>query len=645
MTVFSTASGEGDHDRRGRPGRHRGRRARPSGYARSARTGSRRRTCTRRRTRAAGTTRSQELGFNYRITDFQCALGLSQLQRLDELRRRAERDRRALPRAPRRRGAGSSCRPRRPRASLHGYHLFVIRVRAGPRRGSPSSTRCAPPASACRCTTSRSTGCRTTATRSASRRTRGRPTEDYYAGAISLPIFPGLAEARRRAGGRGAAGGAAVKVERRLEPSRRGCSSAQARVIPAYTQTLSKNPDAVGAGRRAGVRLRAPRARTSGTSTATGTSTSRWRSGPIILGLRPPRGERGDRAPAARRDRLHAPAPDRGRGRRADRRPGARRRARPFAKTGSDATTASVRARAGLHRPRRRHRLRLPRLARLVHRDDLARRSASRKRCGRSPTRSPSTTSTRSTPRSSARPGRRRRSCWSPSAPTSLRPASSRASSTARTPPARSSSSTRSSPGFRLAPGGAQERYGVVPDLAAFGKALGQRHADLGSRRDRPSTWTGSRTSSSRGRTAARRCRWRRRTRVLDELTPELYETLFSRGERLRTGVQDGIDEAGVGELGDDRRRGAEDGDGRSRAGELGRAAARAKHRAAGAPQARRPLQRLQLHLRRPHRRGHRPRRRRPIGEAFGVLADALRTGDLEAALEGSPVQPAFRAL
>ena len=26
----------------------------------------------------------QELGFNYRITDFQCALGLSQLQRLDE---------------------------------------------------------------------------------------------------------------------------------------------------------------------------------------------------------------------------------------------------------------------------------------------------------------------------------------------------------------------------------------------------------------------------------------------------------------------------------------------------------------------------------------------------------------------------------
>ena len=30
--------------------------------------------------------------------------------------------------------------------------------------------------------------------------------------------------------------------------------------------------------------------------------------------------------------------------------------------------------------------------------------------------------------------------------------------------------------------------------------------------------------------------------------------------------------------------------------------------------------------------------------EAFSVLAEALRTGDLEAALDVSPVQPAFRA-
>jgi UDP-4-amino-4,6-dideoxy-N-acetyl-beta-L-altrosamine transaminase len=72
----------------------------------------------------------QELGFNYRITDVQCALGLSQLGRLDEyVARRNEiallyrellagEDRIALP-------------PQAPDGSLHGHHLFVIHVRAG----------------------------------------------------------------------------------------------------------------------------------------------------------------------------------------------------------------------------------------------------------------------------------------------------------------------------------------------------------------------------------------------------------------------------------------------------------------------------------------------------------------------------------
>jgi perosamine synthetase len=73
----------------------------------------------------------QALGFNYRITDFQCALGLSQLSRLDpwvaarneiasEYRRLLEDDERiALP-------------PAAPEGSLHAYHLFVIRVLGGP---------------------------------------------------------------------------------------------------------------------------------------------------------------------------------------------------------------------------------------------------------------------------------------------------------------------------------------------------------------------------------------------------------------------------------------------------------------------------------------------------------------------------------
>jgi perosamine synthetase len=72
----------------------------------------------------------QALGFNYRITDIQCALGLSQLERLDEwVARRneiaalyrellADEERIGLP-------------PAAPAGSLHGHHLFVVHVRAG----------------------------------------------------------------------------------------------------------------------------------------------------------------------------------------------------------------------------------------------------------------------------------------------------------------------------------------------------------------------------------------------------------------------------------------------------------------------------------------------------------------------------------
>jgi len=72
----------------------------------------------------------QALGFNYRITDIQCALGLSQLERLDRwVARRNEiaaRYRALL--------AGEQrieLPPAAPDGSLHGYHLFPIRVRDG----------------------------------------------------------------------------------------------------------------------------------------------------------------------------------------------------------------------------------------------------------------------------------------------------------------------------------------------------------------------------------------------------------------------------------------------------------------------------------------------------------------------------------
>ena len=72
----------------------------------------------------------QALGFNYRITDFQCALGMSQLERIDGWAARrnevaalyremlADEERVELP-------------PAAPEGSLHGYHLFPVRVRAG----------------------------------------------------------------------------------------------------------------------------------------------------------------------------------------------------------------------------------------------------------------------------------------------------------------------------------------------------------------------------------------------------------------------------------------------------------------------------------------------------------------------------------
>jgi perosamine synthetase len=133
------------------------------------------------------------LGFNYRITDFQCALGLSQLQRLDgyvEARNRiaaryrellTDEERIALP-------------PGAADGSLHGYHLFVVRVLDGPDARLVAFE----------------------ALRAAGigvqvhyipiyrlpyyRDELGYPqddcpaTEEYYAGAISMPMFPAMTE-------------------------------------------------------------------------------------------------------------------------------------------------------------------------------------------------------------------------------------------------------------------------------------------------------------------------------------------------------------------------------------------------------------------------------------------------------------------
>lgn len=70
--------------------------------------------------------RMQELGYNFRITDFQCALGLSQLKRLDSFLDR----RRAIAREYKRAFAelGLWSQPFEGEYDGHAWHLFVVRL-------------------------------------------------------------------------------------------------------------------------------------------------------------------------------------------------------------------------------------------------------------------------------------------------------------------------------------------------------------------------------------------------------------------------------------------------------------------------------------------------------------------------------------
>jgi UDP-4-amino-4,6-dideoxy-N-acetyl-beta-L-altrosamine transaminase len=72
----------------------------------------------------------QALGFNYRLSDLHCALGLSQLGRLDGwIARRNEIA--ALYRDLLARDDRVLLPPEAPAGSLHAYHLFIVQVRAG----------------------------------------------------------------------------------------------------------------------------------------------------------------------------------------------------------------------------------------------------------------------------------------------------------------------------------------------------------------------------------------------------------------------------------------------------------------------------------------------------------------------------------
>jgi glutamate-1-semialdehyde aminotransferase len=99
--------------------------------------------------------------------------------------------------------------------------------------------------------------------------------------------------------------------------------------------------------------------------------------------------------------------------------------------------------------------------------------------------------------------------------------------------------------GFRLAAGGAQERYGVRADLAAYGKALGNGmpisalvgKAELMDRLE-DVFFSGTHGGETLSLAAAEA--------VLDHLDAPAYDDLHAKGEYLRAGIQEAIERAGV---------------------------------------------------------------------------------------------------
>jgi glutamate-1-semialdehyde aminotransferase len=101
--------------------------------------------------------------------------------------------------------------------------------------------------------------------------------------------------------------------------------------------------------------------------------------------------------------------------------------------------------------------------------------------------------------------------------------------------------------GFRLAAGGAQERYDVRADLATYGKALGNGMpiSAIAGRAEvmdllEDVFFSGTHGGEALSMAAARA--------VLDTLDAEAYRALEDRGQRLRAGIQEAIASTGVDE-------------------------------------------------------------------------------------------------
>jgi glutamate-1-semialdehyde 2,1-aminomutase len=103
--------------------------------------------------------------------------------------------------------------------------------------------------------------------------------------------------------------------------------------------------------------------------------------------------------------------------------------------------------------------------------------------------------------------------------------------------------------GFRLALGGAQEYFGITPDVTVFAKALGGGFAciaGIGGRREMMELIAQGRLWQS-GTYASNVVAIAATNAVLDELEqPGFYERLFANSERLKRGLKDILTEAGA---------------------------------------------------------------------------------------------------
>jgi glutamate-1-semialdehyde 2,1-aminomutase len=101
--------------------------------------------------------------------------------------------------------------------------------------------------------------------------------------------------------------------------------------------------------------------------------------------------------------------------------------------------------------------------------------------------------------------------------------------------------------GFRLAPGGAQQAFGVTPDLATFGKAIanGFPVAALAGRADLLDLFATA--GVVHGGTYNAQCVSMAATvATLKDLTPELYGAIEARGTRLMRGIEAALQRAGI---------------------------------------------------------------------------------------------------